>query len=95
MNHIPMCLLPTMRQFLDDLPVDRGLRVNKAPEVERIAHVATPSTVITQSSEQACRPYRTHGNQMRTLPPMTMDSECPAERSNCQNPVLPSKSTDD
>jgi hypothetical protein len=27
---------------------------------------------------------------MHTLPPIIMDSECPAERSNCQNPVLPS-----
>jgi len=27
---------------------------------------------------------------MHTLPPITMDSECPAERSNCLNPVLPS-----
>jgi hypothetical protein len=41
----PMCLLPTVRQFLDDLPVDRGLRVHKAPEVEQIVHAATPSTV--------------------------------------------------
>jgi len=30
-----MCLLPAVRQLLDDLPVDRGLRVHKAPEVER------------------------------------------------------------
>jgi hypothetical protein len=34
-----------VRQFRDDLPVDRGLRVHKALEVERIAHAATPSTV--------------------------------------------------
>src|SRR5271170_5606616 len=34
----PMCLLPTVRQFLDDLPVDRGLCVHKAPEVERVVH---------------------------------------------------------
>jgi hypothetical protein len=25
---------------------------------------------------------------MHTLPPITMDSECPAERSNCRNPVF-------
>jgi hypothetical protein len=38
----PMGLLPTVRQFRD-LPVDRGLRIHKAPEVERIA--STPPTV--------------------------------------------------
>jgi hypothetical protein len=40
----PMCLLPTMRQFLDDPPVDRRLCVDKAPEVEGIVHAATFST---------------------------------------------------
>jgi hypothetical protein len=41
MNPHPMCLLPAVRQLLDDLPVDRGLRVYKAPEVERIGHATT------------------------------------------------------
>jgi hypothetical protein len=40
-----MSLLPTVRQFRDDLPVDRGLRVYKTREVERMAHAVTLSTV--------------------------------------------------
>jgi hypothetical protein len=42
----PVCPFSSVRQFLDDLPVDRGLRVDKAPEVERIVHGTTPSTVV-------------------------------------------------
>jgi hypothetical protein len=80
----PMCLLPTMRQFLDDRPVDRRLCVHNAPEVER----SFMQLLLPQPPEKACRACRTHHNQMRTLPPMTMDSECPVERSNCPNPVL-------
>jgi hypothetical protein len=37
-----VCLFSSARQFLDDLPVDRGLRVHEALEVERIAYAATP-----------------------------------------------------
>ena len=33
----PVCLFSSARQFLDDLPVDRGLRVHEALEVERIS----------------------------------------------------------
>jgi hypothetical protein len=42
----PVCPFSSARQFLDDLPVDRGLRVHEALEVERIAHRATPSTIV-------------------------------------------------
>jgi hypothetical protein len=30
----PVCLFSPARQFLDDLPVDRGLRVHESLEVE-------------------------------------------------------------
>jgi hypothetical protein len=33
-----MAPLATTRQFLDHLRVDRGLRIDEAPKVERIAH---------------------------------------------------------
>jgi hypothetical protein len=42
----PVCPFLSARQFLDDLPIDRGLSIHEALEVERIAHVATPSTII-------------------------------------------------
>ena len=88
----PVCLFSSAREFLDDPRIDRGLRVHETLEVERIA---SRSYFHPQSSEQACRSCRTHRNQMHTLPPNTMDSECPAERSKCLNPVLLSKSMDD
>jgi hypothetical protein len=42
----PVCRFSSARQLPDDLPVDRGLRVHEALEVERIAHRATPSTIV-------------------------------------------------
>jgi len=37
--------------------------------------------LLRQSSEQACRPCRTHRNQMRNLPPTPMDSDRPNDRT--------------
>src|ERR1700724_2470470 len=42
----PVCPFLSARQLLDDLPVDSGLRVHEALEVERITHGATPSTFV-------------------------------------------------
>jgi hypothetical protein len=43
---LPVCLFSSARKFLDDLPVDRGLSVHEALELERITQGATPSTVF-------------------------------------------------